>query len=108
LHCVFEIRVLFIKGLSFDVVMVVIMVCTRVYGLIFEHLDEFVEAGGKKGTEDGADPVDPVVGGKGVEDDVRAEGTGWVEAAACEKNLEKISFIFETLHNRKKEQMLEI
>lgn len=37
-------------------------VLARVRGLVFEHLDEFVETGREEGSEDGPDPVDPVVG----------------------------------------------
>lgn len=62
----------------------VVVVLARVGGFVFEDLDEFVEAGGDDGAEDGAKPVDPVVVVEAVVDDCWAEGARGVEGAAGE------------------------
>ena len=59
----------------------VVEVLAGVRGLVFEKLDEAVEADGEEGAERGAQPVDPVVAREGSEDDGGAEGAGGVEGA---------------------------
>lgn len=53
----------------------VVVVLAWVGGLVFEDLDEFVETGGDYGSEDRAEPVDPVVVVERVVDDSWTEGT---------------------------------
>lgn len=59
-------------------------VLTEVCGLPFKHFDVKVEAGGQEGTEDGSDPVDPVVAGEVVGYNGGAEGAGGVDGTAGE------------------------
>jgi len=59
-------------------------VLARVRGLVFEHLDEFIEAGGEEGAKDGADPIDPVIAVKLVRHDRGTERTGGVNRTTCE------------------------
>lgn len=59
----------------------VLLVLARVGRLVLEGLDEAVEAGGDGGTEEGAEPVDPVVALKGARHNARGEGSGRVERA---------------------------
>lgn len=63
-----------VKNLGFSVVEILAGVC----GLVLEGFDELVEAAGEKRAEDRANPVDPVVEGKCMQDDTRTEGAGWI------------------------------
>jgi hypothetical protein len=68
-----------------------VAVLAGVGGLVFEDLDELVEAGSNNGAENGSDPVDPVVAGEGVVDNCWAEGTCRVQTATCEVNASQFS-----------------
>lgn len=58
--------------------------------LVFEDLDEFVEAGRNNGTKDRSNPVDPVVAGEGVIDHCWTEGTSGVERSTGEVNASQL------------------
>lgn len=63
-----------VKNLGFSVVEIL----AGVRGLVLEGFDELVEAAGEKRAEDRANPVDPVVEGKCMQDDTRTERASWI------------------------------
>lgn len=64
--------------------LLIVHVLTWVDSLVFESLDELVEGDREQGTEEGSNPVNPVVAGEFSSDDRGAEGAGRVERAASE------------------------
>ena len=60
----------------------IVVVLAWIGRLPVQDLEKVEEPRGEEGAERGTEPVDPVVAGEGVVDDVRAEGAGRVDAGA--------------------------
>jgi hypothetical protein len=61
-----------------------VSVCTWICRFVFEHLDEAVKQNRNDCTKSRSDPVYPMVVIELADNNVRTEGTSWVERAACE------------------------
>lgn len=59
-------------------------VLARIRLFVAQELEAAIDARCKAGTEGGPEPVDPMVAGKGALYDLRAEGTGRIDAGAGE------------------------